>query len=398
MDLSASAGQFSDHLTQVLITPSHTGNVLISPLSLLTALSMLLAGSREGTRSSLSSTLKLPANASQEDIDSYYQSLISAHKTESNGRSQLQVKNKVLVSRSHLAESPLLPSYEKTVREKYDASIDPVDFVNEGQLIKKNVNAWVNESTDGSISELLKEPPDEKSILMLLNCIYFESRWTRRFTSATSGDFLVEGVTNKTVDYMNHKANLKYSRIPIGASNETVQAVAIPYRSNASMIILLPPESVSVNQLFNGNSVYSMARQVITESKDQFVDITLPRFNFQSDLPLAKYLKLMGEENLFSPKADLSGINGATNIKVSKVQHLTAIDVDKVGTKAASTTGIQIDLHMGFASTDEPVRMVLDRPFAFVIYDNDHHVPLFLGKLTDPPAYTPDTFDEVSPE
>ena len=66
-DLSTSTGQFSDELTKVL-DASHTGNALVSPVSLLTCLSMVLAGSKGHTLDKLKSVLKLPSDISQDEI------------------------------------------------------------------------------------------------------------------------------------------------------------------------------------------------------------------------------------------------------------------------------------------------------------------------------------------
>ena len=57
------------------------------------------------------------------------------------------------------------------------------------------------------------------------------------------------------------------------------------------------------------------------------------------------------------------------------------IAVDEKGTEAAAATAVVMEL-TSLPATPPP--LVLDRPFVFVIHDNEHGTPLFLGKVVDP--------------
>lgn len=192
MDLSVPAGHFSDELTKQLITDSHTGNALVSPVSLLTALSMLLAGTRGSTRSSLSSALQLPSNVSQETIDLFHHALISGYKAQSNDANKLIIKNNVLVARDYVKDSPLLSSYESTVREKYDASIEGVDFANDGLAVKNKVNAWVNESTHGLIKSLLDDPPAPETFFYAAQRSLFRLKMGQKVKYPSEREFFLQ--------------------------------------------------------------------------------------------------------------------------------------------------------------------------------------------------------------
>ena len=57
------------------------------------------------------------------------------------------------------------------------------------------------------------------------------------------------------------------------------------------------------------------------------------------------------------------------------------LDVDEVGVEAAAVTVIGISL----TSIPPPaVRVVVDRPFMFLIYDTVNNIPVFLGRIADP--------------
>ena len=57
------------------------------------------------------------------------------------------------------------------------------------------------------------------------------------------------------------------------------------------------------------------------------------------------------------------------------------LDVDEVGVEAAAATMIEIRLEIGLPPA---VRVVVDRPFMFLIYDTVNNIPVFLGRIADP--------------
>jgi serpin B len=64
------------------------------------------------------------------------------------------------------------------------------------------------------------------------------------------------------------------------------------------------------------------------------------------------------------------------------VIHKTKIDVDEKGTKAGAVTAVEM-LCGAVATQDEPKIVELNRPFFFMIVDNEFHMPIFMGVLND---------------
>ncbi len=57
--------------------------------------------------------------------------------------------------------------------------------------------------------------------------------------------------------------------------------------------------------------------------------------------------------------------------------HKAFVEVNEEGTEAAAATFVQM-------SNCLPINFVVDRPFAFVIYNTRLQCPLFVGKVVDP--------------
>jgi serpin B len=81
----------------------------------------------------------------------------------------------------------------------------------------------------------------------------------------------------------------------------------------------------------------------------------------------------MGEA--FTDRADFSGIRD--NVCISRVLHKAVIEVNEEGSEAAAATTVEMQL----TSAAEPLAFIADRPFLFVIADDDTGSILFMGKL-----------------
>jgi serine protease inhibitor len=83
----------------------------------------------------------------------------------------------------------------------------------------------------------------------------------------------------------------------------------------------------------------------------------------------------MGEA--FSDSADFSGIRDG--IYISRVLHKAVIEVNEEGSEAAGATVVE----MKEATAVDPIIFIGDRPFLFIIADDETWSILFMGKLMD---------------
>jgi serine protease inhibitor len=86
----------------------------------------------------------------------------------------------------------------------------------------------------------------------------------------------------------------------------------------------------------------------------------------------------MGAPEPFKTNADFTGINDG-GLCISKVVHKAVVEVNEVGTEAAAATAVVM-----LRSCVLPSEFKCDRPFVFIIHDNQHHTILFIGKLENP--------------
>lgn len=122
---------------------------------------------------------------------------------------------------------------------------------------------------------------------------------------------------------------------------------------------------------------------------DSLVELTMPRFEFDSEVGLKTALQDLGMRAAFVPpwtgssdEADLTGITTDRVLYVSEALHKTFVSVDEHGTEAAAATAMIITT----TSAPTPVTLSVDRPFLFWIEHTSTGEPLFLGQVTNPNA------------
>ena len=67
---------------------------------------------------------------------------------------------------------------------------------------------------------------------------------------------------------------------------------------------------------------------------------------------------------------------------ISGVKHKTFIQVDEKGTKAGAVTAVE--MAQKSSVEQNPKYVYLNRPFIFMILDNQHNIPVFIGYVMNP--------------
>lgn len=163
-----------------------------------------------------------------------------------------------------------------------------------------------------------------------------------------------------------------------------LQALEIPYRA-MTMLVLLPGEGSF--ESVDGSLDPVTLNRIVEEMEGHDVDLKLPRFELQGSYELTDALQSLGIRSLFDPEsADFSGMtDDAAGLVLSGVIHDARVKVDEDGTEAAAATAM---MHALGAPPEEIeldiVPFHVDRPFFFLIRDEQTGSILFFGRVTDP--------------
>ena len=115
--------------------------------------------------------------------------------------------------------------------------------------------------------------------------------------------------------------------------------------------------------------------------------LSMPKFKFESSFSVNQALKDLGMVNAFTPgAADFSGMYEPDGdpLYISDVIHKAFVAVDEEGTEAAAATAVIMGIESAMPEEVEPVSLVFDHPFLFLIRDRESGLILFLGRVTEP--------------
>ena len=272
-----------------------------------------------------------------------------------------------------------LPDFLDLLAENYGAGMMAVDFVGAPDESRIRINDWVAEETEGKVKDLL--PPgvvDRSTRLVLTNAIYFNASWLWQFNPRDTEvrPFHLAGGGTVRVPMMTETSKEFYGY----ARGDGYQAVDVPYSwGELSMTILLPDKGEL--EEFESSLDSEKLDRIIDDIEIDYVTLTMPLFEFESEFSLSDTLAGMGMSDAFGAGADFSGMTGSRDLWISEVVHKAFVSVDEEGTEAAAATAV-VMLESG--PTKEPIAVTVDRPFIFLIRDTGTGTVLFLGRVSNP--------------
>ena len=366
-DLTTSNGLFAIDLFKQMQEEEPDDNIFISPFSISTALTMTVNGANGETLDDMRNTLKI-TGLSMESINESYQQLLEVLPA-LDPQTKLKLANSIWPQ----IDYPVLQSFLDLNTEYYNSEVIPVDFKDSGVI--PQVNAWVENNTDGLIKETLKELPPGV-VMLLINAIYFKGAWKTEFDpeNTHAADFYTPNDTI-TVDMMHIPEN----DFPYFA-NDLFQAIDLPYGDSIfSMSVFLPREGHTVDEVIaemNANTWEAW----LSSFQTQAVQLFLPKFKLEYEKKLKRTLSDMGMEIAFTDSADFSKMVYGGGVLIDEVIHKAFVEVNEQGTEAAAVTVVIIK-ETSVGST--PIVNV-NQPFVFVIRDNRTNSILFMGKVMNP--------------
>lgn len=339
-------------------------NAVVSAASIGTAFAMLRAGAEGETAAQIDEVLGFPSTG----LGPAYNFLTDQWATSAGDGPGLSVANSLFVQ----AGLELKPVYLEALARDFGAGLRTVDF---GADAAEVINAWVRAQTRERIQRLFDEL-SPATRLVLANAIYLKATWVSQFTAEATRDLEFRRASGGRVrvPFMHQASAFDLVR------DADWSAVRLPYRGgDLSMWVLLPDRVGDPVPLLEPSV---LERATATASRE-VVELSLPKWDLRSDVPLTEVLPAMGMPKAFTEAAEFSGISDS-ELMIDEVIHRADVTVDEEGTEAAAVTGI--GMRVSGLPPSPKASFVADRPFAFVVLHDATGAPLFEGVVGDPSA------------
>lgn len=354
---------------------SSEGNLFFSPFSISSALAMTYPGTQGVTAEQIAQTMHFTQGA---DIHPAFASLMHDLTASPEGKDrpyQLAIANALWGQEGY----QWLPNYLSLTERYYGAGLREVDFARATEAARQEINAWVEDQTQGKIQNLFPEGVlNNLTRLVLTNAIYFKGNWANQFNARYTHERPFTLANGKTI-----KAPLMGQKSEFGyAEQEDFLMLQMPYAGDdLAMLVLLPRKAdglAGLEKSLNAENLDVWVKQL----RDTKVDVAFPKFKMTSEFQLNDSLQTMGMVDAFDMnRADFSGLNGGTeDLYIQAVVHKAFVEVNEEGTEAAAATGVAI----GARSIEIIPEFVADHPFVFVIRSVKDGSVLFVGRVANP--------------
>ncbi|XP_019099753.1 PREDICTED: serpin-ZX-like [Camelina sativa] len=387
MDLEESVGNQNDialRLTQHVIatTAGKTSNLVFSPALINVILSFIAARSPGATADQIVSLLRASSTDELNAVSSGIVTTVLADSTAIGGPT-------ILAANGFWIEKSLFvkPSFKDLLLNSYKAAFNEVDFLTKvlslfdpdkpnslADEVTKEVNSWVEEQTNGLITNLL--PPNSASDQtdhIFANALFFNGKWFKPFDPSLTkdSDFNLLDGTKVRVPFMT--CNSFGFHLDVF---EGFKVLDLGYRGPRlvdcrifSMQIYLPDEKDGFHAMLErlaSTRGFFKDNKVLTSHRAGIKELKIPRFKFAFDFEASEALKAFGLE-----------------VPSSKIFHKSCIEVDEVGSKAAAAAALRGAGGCGFRVLKK-YDFVADHPFLFLIKEHRSGLVLFLGQVMDP--------------
>ena len=361
-DTAFKASQYAFAAGLLKQTYENGANCLVSPLSVTLALAMTANGAAGDTLAQMLNVIGGGCELS--DLNAYLYEYVKS--LPSDDKVKMHIADSLWLN--DRADFTVQNEFLSNCAGWYDAAVYKLPF-NDSAV--KEINGWVAKSTDDMIQEILEEfGPNDR--MMLLNAICFDAKWLISFSGSPEAPFTRADGGKETAAMMYDSEDEYYEGVGYTGFSK-------PYASGYKFVGILPDEDVSLDAFIAGLDGEKLS-SMLSGAAGREVHIGLPKFTYRYGTGLAECLKALGMKDAFSPAADFSPMSSDTELYISGVEHRTFIEVTEGGTRAAAVTGVTM-ADKSASPVDEIKRVVLDRPFLYMIVDTANNLPVFIGAV-----------------
>jgi len=343
-------------------------NMLYSPLSIEYALKMLQEGAANNTLAEINKVLgniELPKYTSIEKV--------------------LSLANGLFIRDTYF--ETVKEEYINTLKEKYDAEIKKDEFKD-----AKNINQWIEDKTLGIIKDMLKDELLKFSDIkmLIINTLAIDMEWVTYFEGGDTcgqifylddGEEMIAATMTKKREATNEIAYYMNDDITVLTMN-----LRGYYGIQFEFMAIMPNENLSdyVEKVTKAQINEIDKNLKFASSEEGGLNIRIPKFQFDYDLKLKEDLINLGVKDTFDPNnADFSNI-AKRNLYVSDALQKANIEFNEYGVKAAAVTEFVVAESLRMLPRGQPLNIIIDKPFMFIIRDKNTKNIWFTGTVYEP--------------
>lgn len=336
-----------------LATEQKGQNVIFSPASIITLLAMTAQATAGSTRDEIVNALG--AGMTYEEITESISSLLQTL----NGRDGYHSSSAIVTKK--VIGSKINTKCAQVMHDTYGA-----DLIKSDDIVT-DVNAWVNNKTNGMIPTIADDSMKDM-LALLINAVAYEGTWQDPFE-----DYAIREGAFTNADNSRASVPMMSGREDQYVEDRYYRGFIKYYRNGYCYMALLPRKTGQTN-LYHALQ-YTDFTALYNSRRPASVDIRMPEYRYDFAGDLMHLCERMGIRQMFTDTADFSPL-ASTQLVVNGIFQKAHIEVDRNGTKAAAASMVVM---CGCLPTFEQKRVYLNRPFVYAIIHGESGVPVFAG-------------------
>ena len=280
-------------------------------------------------------------------------------------------QNKITNYSEIIYNNDLLIQPKKRKKQEYpeinNVTLSGISY-NDKEITTQTINNKIKEQTNNKVKYIVNEDEINTNGLYQINTFNFESIWEENFSKEYIWD-------NEFITFDNHIeiVEMLYEKQDFYLENKKAYGFIKDFKdSKYSFIGILPKEEG--NFTLSSLNIESLLKNKVYNN----TTISIPKFTIQYNTNLTNLYNEIGIENT-NNTLELEHLSEQVtlNYMVSKI----SITIDEKGTNDGNIRSTQLETK---DIDDESKQIYLNRPFAFLIIDNETNNVLLIGKVTNP--------------
>ncbi len=341
-------------------------NVLISPWSIQTALTMAANGAGSQTLSEMLNVMHC-SDCEINSLNQKHQDL-NTLLTKQSGHPTLTIANGYFYDPSRIT---VKPGFRDKLTESFACGFLTSDF-NQEQSALASINGWVKQYTNYKIEKILDKitPLD---VAYLINALHFKADWMNGFDpkQTFSSNFTRADGSAIKRDYVTADRNFLFVK------NSQFDLVDLPFKDSTYSITLVQSTNKSGTPLDKATF-----ESLINSVKFSRAIVSFPKMKLAYEADLINSLKKLGMNAAFSESAaDFTAMGTAKkNIFINQIKHKAVLEVDEKGAEGAAVTAI------GFGVTSLPPVLTFNGPYYLILRNLKTNTIVFMGFVGKDPV------------
>ena len=343
-----------------------------SPISLFSCLNMIsLSSNDQETKDLFDSLLSLEALSEEERQSNYQKMYLSDYFCNDEGT--IQMYNSTFLTNEYEYNPQFVNQLVNYYSEVYQIDFNDTKAVN--QIIK-----WMEQATDQK--DIINREDleiDDDTAALFFSTFYFNNNWETKYYTRKShhNDFYNLDGSISRVKFMNHSYKGDFFE------HDDYICAYDKYKNDLEIKYILPKKDKSLSDLIESKDLLSRDEKNFNSYK--IIDLTVPIFSKKTEANFNQTLKELGLEKVFnrySKSLNKAFINLEDDVSVylNYVKQKNQISFSESGTIIKSITVSGIKRSMSSAPELEVVKITLNQPFIYVIYDHNK-LPIYVGRV-----------------